>query len=126
MIYSIVFDTYTHTTITNEIVKIQPEYPDSTLLEANFEIPDYAISFSEGLRLNPMITGYLSVNPFEDSSRSVPVTVDASEKLSFSCTIRLPDGNQLPEAGETRTTSLAGASLSAEYHMSRRTLAYSF
>src|SRR5690625_7439142 len=73
-----------------------------------------------------MITGYLSVNPFEDSSRSVPVTLDAPEKLSFSYTIRLPDGYQLPEAGETRTTSLAGASLFEEYLMSRRTLEYSF
>src|SRR5690625_3147728 len=44
MISSIFFDAYTHTTISDEIVKIQPEYPDSTLLEANFEIPDYAIS----------------------------------------------------------------------------------
>lgn len=126
MISSIFFDAYIHTTISDEIVEIQPEYPDSTLLEANFEIPDYAISFSEGLQFNPMITGYLSVNPFEDSRRSVPVTLDAPEELSFSYTIRLPDGYQLPEAGETRTTSLAGASLFEEYLMSGRTLEYYF
>lgn len=126
IISNIFFDTYTNTAITNEIVEVHPDHPDSTHLEAAFEIPNYAISYSEGLEFNPMVVGYMFENPFEAVERSVPVTLDAPEKLSFSYTIRLPRGFQLPPAGDTRPTSLAGASLFEEYMIDGQTVEYAF
>lgn len=126
IISNIFFDAYPNTSITNEVVEVSLMHPDSTRLEAEFEIADYAISYSEGLEFNPMVIGYLFDNPFEAVVRSVPVTLDAPENLSFSYNIRLPRGYQLPATGETRTTSLAGASLFEEYMMDGQSIEYTY
>lgn len=92
----------------------------------DFEIPNYAASFREGIEFRPMIVGYLFRNPFESTERRVPITLDAPEQLSIHYTVDLPNGFSVDEMGETRATSLQGAALREEYISEGNTVEYSF
>lgn len=95
-------------------------------IQTNFRIPNYSVTFSDGLEFRPMVVGYLFNNPFETTERRVPVTLDAPETLSIEYKISLPDGFSFEVAGDTRSTSLNGASLFEEYLLDGNTIEYSF
>ncbi len=92
----------------------------------DFEIENYATSFSDGLEIRPMIVGYLFNNPFESSQRRVPITLDAPEKLLINYKLDIPDGYGIEEAGEARQTQMQGAELNEQYAVSGSTIRYSF
>ena len=120
------FDVYSDAVLEQNQITIDGQDNDIVNVETNFTIPDYAITFSEGIEFRPMIVGYLFRNPFESSERRVPITLDAPEMLSIHYTIQLPDGFTFDVTGETRSTSLVGARLFEEYLTERNTIEYSF
>jgi hypothetical protein len=120
------FDVYSEVNFEQLRVEIDSLNRDRVVFEAEFSIDDYAVSFSEGIEFRPMVVGYLFNNPFEATERRVPITLDASEELSISYNIELPDGFSTDVSGETRSTSLAGASLFEEYLTDGNSIEYSF
>lgn len=95
-------------------------------VEADFEIDEYATSFSDGLEFRPMIVGYLFQNPFESSQRRVPITLDAPENLVINYRIRIPEGFTVEENEGMRQIQLQGAELSEQYQSTGNQLEYSF
>ena len=120
------FDVYPEVTFQQLSVKVDSTNRDRVQFEAEFSIEDYAVTFSDGIEFRPMVVGYLFNNPFEATERRVPITLDASENLSINYTIELPDGYTTDVSGETRSTSLAGASLFEEYLADENKIEYSF
>lgn len=120
------FDVYPDVTFNRLSVTVDSSNRDRVQFETEFYIEDYAVSFSEGIEFRPMVVGYLFNNPFEATERRVPITLDASEKLSINYTIELPDGYTTDVSGETRSTSLSGASLFEEYLSEDNIIEYSF
>ena len=120
------FDVYPEVIFQQLSVKVDSSNRDRVQFEAEFSIEDYAVTFSEGIEFRPMAVGYLFNNPFEATERRVPITLDASEKLSINYNIELPDGYSTDLSGETRSTSLAGASLFEEYLAQENKIEYSF
>jgi hypothetical protein len=120
------FDVYPEVTFEKISVTVDSMNRDRVQFEAEFTIEDYAVTFSEGIEFRPMIVGYLFNNPFEATERRAPITLDASEKLSINYSIELPDGYTTNVSGETRSTSLSGASLFEEYLSEENTIEYSF
>jgi len=95
-------------------------------LNGRFIIPGYAVSFSDGLELRPMIVGYLFRNPFEQSQRRVPITLDAPEVLVINYTVKFPDGFRIDTFSDTIETSMSGAELIEEYRSSGNEVQYTF
>lgn len=120
------FDVYPDVNFEQFSVIVDSTNRDRVQFEAQFSIKDYAVTFSEGIEFRPMVVGYLFNNPFEPTERRVPVTLDASEKLSINYSISLPDGYTTDISGETRSTSLTGASLFEEYLSENNRIEYSF
>lgn len=107
-----------------------PEISDSekrtVYLETGFEIENYARSFTDALELRPMFVGYLFRNPFEQSERRVPITLDAPETLTIRYNLRLPEGAMIEELDEAIATSMPGAELIESYWISGREVNYTF
>lgn len=99
---------------------------DSIVLSANFNIQDYAVSFTSGLDFRPMIVGYLLDNPFEDAQRDLPITLDAPEQLNLSYTIQLPEGMSLAEPPRDSIINLPGAIFRETYNIDGNTLRYEY
>ncbi len=95
-------------------------------INGRFLISDYAISFSDGLEIRPMIVGYLFRNPFEESERRVPITLDAPEELVINYTVKFPDGFGVEAFSDALETSMSGAELVEEYHSSGNEVNYTF
>ena len=120
------FEIYEDATFDESFIEVDPDDRDSITLSTRFEIPNYAITFSEGIEFRPMIVGYLFNNPFEPTERRVPITLDAPEMLSIKYNITLPRGYLFDVTGETYSTSLRGASLFEEYLTEGNTIEYTF
>lgn len=120
------FDVYPEIEIGDHSITVDENNKDLIRIRATFEIPQYAVTFSEGIEFRPMIVGYLFGNPFESTERRVPITLDAPESLTINYQIELPDGYELDIAGETRSTDLQGAQLYEEYLSLSDKLEYSF
>lgn len=120
------FDVYGDANLSQNRITVDGQDNDRVTVEANFEIPDYAVTFTEGIEFRPMVVGYLFRNPFEQSERSVPITLDAPELLSINYRIQLPQGFSLDVSGDTRSTSLSGARLFEDYLADGNILEYAF
>lgn len=120
------FEVYSDAVIINSIIEISESDPDRVDVEFDFEIPDYSVTFTDGIEFRPMVVGYLFDNPFESTERRAPITLDAPENLSIKYTIELPEGFESDVAGETRSTSLRGAELFEEYLADGGLIEYSF
>ncbi|TVR15868.1 MAG: hypothetical protein EA391_09215 [Balneolaceae bacterium] len=120
------FEIYVDAIFDESFIEVNPADRDSISLSTQFEIPNYAITFSEGIEFRPMIVGYLFNNPFEPTERRVPITLDAPEMLSIRYNITLPEGFLFDVTGETYSTSLRGASLFEEYFTDGNSIEYTF
>lgn len=120
------FDSYADIDIDNaEIREQEPgEFPLS--LSADFTIPGYAISFREGLQFRPMIVGYLPGNPFDESGRRAPITLDAPEIIHVRYDITLPSGFMVESTQSGNSTRMRGAELAEQYDVSDNRLQYDF
>lgn len=120
------FDIYPNMEFEESNITIDPNDNNQVEIEAGFRIPDYAITFSEGIEFRPMVVGYLFDNPFQSTERRVPVTLDAPELLSIKYSIELPSGYTIDVSGETRSTGLDGAFLFEEYITEGNRLEYAY
>jgi hypothetical protein len=120
------FDTYSDVEFYSvEIREVNPgEFP--LHLSADFTIPDYAISFQEGLQFRPMVVGYLQLNPFEDDQRTAPVMLDAPEMIRINYDISLPEGFAVDSFSEQVSTRMRGAELNERYEIDQNRLKYYF
>lgn len=119
------FEVYPDLEVSDGVVKVNKD-PDLIQVAASFTIPEYAVTFTEGMEFRPMVVGYLFSNPFEPTERKTPVTLDAPEALSIQYNIELPGGYSIQESGESRSTSLTGAELKETYEAGRNKISYSF
>jgi hypothetical protein len=120
------FDIYTDAILTNSIIEIDSENPDQIQIRSDFSIPNYSLTFTDGIDFRPMVVGFLFNNPFESEERRIPITLDAPESIHIQYNIELPRGYSLDVSGDTRTTSLPGASLYEEYFTDGNQIEYSF
>jgi hypothetical protein len=126
IIHETFFDVYDEVDLSGNEIRVDENDYDNVRVSATFEIPNYAVTFTEGIEFRPMVVGYLFRNPFESSERRAPITLDAPELLSLNYKIELPDGFSIDVSGGTNTTSLRGASLFEEYLTDQNTLEYTF
>lgn len=122
----IFFDIYPETELSDTHIEVSPENRDKIMVEAQFTIPDYAVTFTEGIEFRPMTVGYLYRNPFESTERAVPITLDAPEMLEIDYEVSLPEGFRVEARNQQRETSLAGAALRETYETEENTIRYSF
>lgn len=120
------FDVYQNANVSSSSINSETGVTGEIELSGEFEIENYAASFREGLEFRPMIVGYLFENPFEETDRNVPVTLDAPERLTVEYNISLPAGYEVEGIGEARSNELSGAELWEQYSASGRTINYSF
>jgi len=123
---SIFFEVYTDAEINNTKVESLENDKLKMNLSADFTMEDYAASFTDGLQFRPMIVGYLFRNPFESTTRSAPITLDAPEKISIRYEISLPEGFRVEAANQSRSTNLPGASLTETYQSEGQKIVYMF
>lgn len=126
IIKKIFLDIYPEVELSNTEIVVDELNPDIISIQSGFEIPNYAVSFTEGLEYKPVIVGYLYQNPFESTNRRVPITLDAPEQLFVNYSISLPEGAETENLRGSQITELPGAELSEEYGISDGELTYSF
>jgi len=126
IIKKVFLDIYPEAALSNSEIVVDELNPDNTSIRASFEIPNYAVSFTDGLEYKPVIVGYLYQNPFESANRRVPITLDAPEQLFVNYRINLPNGAEAESLQGRQMTELQGAELTEEYSVSDTQLTYSF
>jgi hypothetical protein len=122
----ILFDGYPQMTTDSVRITQVDDYDIPVRITARFEIENYAVSFTDGLKFRPMIVGYQSENPFADSTRTYPVMLDAPEKLDVSYSIALPPGYRAPQGRDSQTLSLPGAQFQEVYNIQEQELNYEY
>jgi hypothetical protein len=120
------FDGYTGMTADNVTISSIDDYSDPIEVSAQFEIENYATSFTDGLKFRPMIVGYRRENPFDNSSRDLPVTLDAPEKLDVSYSITLPSGYSAKSGKENHHLSIPGANFEEHYNIGSGKMNYEY
>lgn len=120
------FESYPDVILRESNAAIDPDNRNLSIIRAEFDIPQYAPTYNDGIEFRPMVVGYLFRNPFEQAERRVPITLDAPESLSINYIITLPDGYRFDVAGESRSTSLQGAELFEEYLLFDNRIEYLF
>ncbi|HYW35159.1 MAG TPA: hypothetical protein VE868_07125, partial [Balneolaceae bacterium] len=120
-----ILDGYSKVQVSDASIKKATGRGDSSVkISSNFDIKNYAVSYRSGLQFRPMVVGYLKSNPFSDSTRTLPITLDAPEHLNLSYHIQLPDGMKLKTIPQDHTIQLPGAILQERYDMNGSTLHY--
>lgn len=120
------FESYPRLTASNIRLTNTDSYDQPVELSADFEIENYAISFTDGLKFRPMIVGARSKNPFKDTDRRYPITLDAPEKLDVSYSIALPRGYSAKEGRQNRSLNFPGAEFQEKYDMRQGELNYEY
>lgn len=121
-----VFDGYSNAELGDISFANEQSFEEPFSFQADFMLQDYATSFSDGLEFSPMVVGYLMSNPFNESTRDLPVTLDAPEKLDLSYEITIPQGFSFPQGRQNRSIELPGASFTESYDIDTRTIRYEF
>lgn len=120
------FDGYPQMTTDSVRIESLNNYGQPVEIFARFEIENYATSFTDGLKFRPMMVGYQSENPFDDTNRKFPITLDAPEKLDISYSIDLPSGYFVEERKQNQDLTLPGAAFRETYDMQQGRLDYEY
>ncbi|PAU93423.1 hypothetical protein CK503_11865 [Aliifodinibius salipaludis] len=119
------FDGYPQMSAKDVVVKNAEKYGEPIEFTGEFEIENYATSFTDGLKFSPMVVGYRNENPFSGPDRNLPITLDAPEKLDLSYSIKLPQGYRVAvNAG--RTIRFSGAEFIERYDNTTGQLDYRY
>lgn len=121
-----VFDGYSELELSDIELSQLKDYERSVQFSASFTLAGYAVSFTDGLQFRPMALGYLLDNPFSETQRKLPVTLDAPEKLDMVYNITLPENYTLEQNPQNRIIQLPGAVFEEQYEVSGQTLHYEF
>jgi hypothetical protein len=120
------FDGFSEIITNNVQLSHVNDFDNPVQISADFEISNYATSFTDGLEFRPMLVGYRMENPFGDSKRDLPVTLDAPEKLDVSYSIKLPAGHSIQTGKQNRTLSLPGAAFQETYNFQKDQMDYEY
>jgi hypothetical protein len=126
IIAQLFFNGYSKVQISDATAKPSGKDGSQMNISGRFKIKNYAVSFKNGLQFRPMVVGYLRHNPFRDSTRTLPITLDAPEHLNLTYHIQLPQGMKLTKQPQNRTIRLPGAVLKERYNVDGSTLQYQF
>ncbi len=126
IIKSTIFGAYSNVNLSNAKLSHLKDFNHPIQIAADFSIPNYAVNFTGGLQFRPMIVGYLLSNPFDESKRELPITLDAPEKLDLTYSITLPEEYALSQIPQDRTIRLPGAVFREQYSVENQTLHYKF
>ncbi|SHG02476.1 protein of unknown function [Fodinibius roseus] len=121
-----IFDGYSQVSVSDVRITNLNSYEEPVEIRAGFEIERYATSYTDGLRFRPMLVGYQMENPFEDSDRDLPVTLNAPEHVQVSYDIALPRGFAAASGRESHTLDLPGAVFEESYDMQTGKLNYEY
>lgn len=119
------FDGYPQMSVSDVVIKNAQKYGHQIILSADFEIENYATSFTDGLNFRPMVVGYRNENPFSGPDRNLPITLDAPEKLDLSYSIALPKGYGVA-VNDDRTIRFSGAEFVERYDNTTGDLNYRY
>ncbi|MDZ7658470.1 DUF3857 domain-containing protein [Fodinibius sp.] len=119
------FDGYPQMRISDIKVNNAEKYGQPIAITADFEIENYATSFTDGLKFRPLIVGYRNENPFSGPDRNLPITLDAPEKLDLSYSIELPAGYTIA-VNDDRTIRFSGAEFIERYDNTSGQLNYRY
>lgn len=119
------FDGYPQMSAKDVVVENAEKYGEPIEFTGDFEIEDYATSFTDGLKFSPMVVGYRNENPFSGPDRNLPITLDAPEKLDLSYSIKLPTGYRVA-VNEDRTIRFSGAEFIERYDNTTGRLDYRY
>lgn len=120
------FGGFSNISFNNIEVQHIDDYANPVEVRSEFIVENYAISFTDGLRYNPMIVGKLMNNPFDETERELPITLDAPERLDVQYDITLPSGFSVEQGNNNHSISLPGANFEESYNMSSRRMQYSY
>jgi len=120
------FDGYAEMTAADVIITNIDDYSQPVGISAHFQIKNYATSFTDGLKFRPMIVGYRRKNPFENSSRKLPITLDGPEKLDVSYSITLPSGFSAKSGQENHRMDIPGANFEEQYNIGSGKMNYQY
>ncbi len=126
IVKKIFLDIYPDAVLSRTEIVMDESDPDRIRIETEFEISNYAVSYSEGVEYRPMMVGYLYQNPFESTNRRVPITLDAPEQLKVKYRVKLPDGARSEQMSGRQSTELRGAELREQYNVTSDQLDYLF
>jgi len=122
----VLFDGYPQMSVDSVQISNIDSYNEPIAIAAQFEIENYATSFTDGLKFRPMIVGYQRENPFKDKSRQHPITLDAPEHLDLLYEIDLPSGFRAPENRQNKILRFPGAEFRETYDTSSGALKYEY
>lgn len=121
------FETYPEVLLAGtRMTESEQNHDYSLQMSSTFRIPNYAVSFREGMQFHPMVVGFLDHNPFEELERQGPVSLDAPERHRIRFRLRLPPGYRLAGARSEQVTGIPGAELREQYEISGRDLLIQF
>jgi hypothetical protein len=126
IIRQVLLNGYSQARLSDAALKKAGKDKANVVASSKFTLKHYAVPFKNGLQFRPMVVGYIRNNPFSDSTRKLPVTLDAPERLNLSYHIQLPAGMSLKKPPQDHTIRLPGAVLKEQYHINGRTLQYEF
>lgn len=119
------FDGYPQMSTSDVVVNNADRYGRPIVISADFEIGNYATSFTDGLEFSPLVVGYRDENPFSGPDRNLPITLDAPEKLNLSYSIKLPQGYSV-DTNDDRTIRFSGAEFVERYNNTAGQLNYRY
>lgn len=119
------FDGYPQMRVADVIVNNAENYGQPIVITADFEVENYATSFTDGLKFSPLVVGYRNENPFSGPDRNLPITLDAPEKLNLSYSIELPQGYSVA-VNDDRTIRFSGAEFVERYDNTAGQLNYRY
>lgn len=122
----VLFDGYPQMAVDSVQITNINNYDEPVEIAAQFKIENYATSFTDGLKFRPMIVGYQRQNPFKDTLRQHPITLDAPEHLDLSYSISLPPGFSAPERKQDQTFSIPDARFREVYQNDGDSLNYEY
>lgn len=126
IIRDIFLHVYPDAVVENAEILLSGRFGENVSVSFDFTLPEYAVTFTGALEFRPMVVGFLFENPFEETSRRVPITLDAPEKLNIEYEISLPAGFNREDIQEQYVTELNGAQLSEMYDVRSNILKYQF
>jgi len=91
------------------------ELPDQSGFQLSLEIPNFALSFRDGLEINPLLIGAIDQNPLISDNRRLPLLQPVPESFVLEAELKVPTGYRMPKAEDGMEITRAGARLRLDY-----------
>jgi len=100
------------------------DLPDQSGFELALEIPNYGVSFRDGLELSPLLIGALDENPVRSEARRLPLQQPVPESFVLEVELKVPKGYRMPKAADRMEITRVGARLMLNYTQTGDLLRY--